>query len=580
VVASVHPIRTDDKLSEFFDFMFGETEGYAYSPTLHPLTKDFEQYFFQWPSQKEELINHVRRFSPTHNIYYSPALYSRPEATKDAFLGTWFVWAEFDGTVPATTENVPEPSVKIQSSEPGYEHWYWKLKYFISDIKAAEQISKRLTYHMQADLSIWNANRVLRPPDTIHHESSRQTTILRWSVASYGVEDFAKLPDVEAVLLGEDDNIGDVPEALDVIFKYPFSEEDARFFKLKEIKPGYESGSGKGRSAALARLGHICAEMGMSSAESLALLLHADNRWGKYSGRRDQRHRLLGIISYARAKHPVNPIAESPLKVYTLRDFMSQSRHVEWLVEGFIHRKGFAITFGPRGTGKSSLLIRACEAFSLGKKWLKWSPTKPLRVLYISLEMPDEEIHEFITNMKIDHDNENFMIMPLGLSMKLGSAIAKDHLNRVVETHAPDIIYIDSFNKAVGEDVTNFKVVVDVVDYIDTYLRLKYGCAVHFIHHPRKGQPNNKRTDKVDDMFGAGYLGDAATNITSLWKGPGGMLKMANPKMRLAPEFEAFNIRRTVDMNFEVIEGIGRRTEGVVWDATTAPKPEGLSGSI
>lgn len=565
--ASVHPIRTDDKLSEFFDFMFADTEGYAYSPTLHPDTKQFEQYFFKWPSEKDELIAHVRRFSATHEIYYSPALYSRPAATKDAFLGTWCVWAEFDGVLPGSLDNVPEPSIKIQSSTPGHEHWYWRLNSFIGDQSAAEKISRRITYHLSADLSIWNCNRVLRPPGTVHHSSSNQTVVLRWDFKYYDVVDFASIPEVQATLLGEDDDIGEIPEAIDVIFKYKFSEEDSRFFKLKEVKPGYESGSGKGRSAALARLGHICAEMGMSSAESLSLLLHADNRWGKYSKRKDQRHRLLGIINYARLKHPVDPIEaelDTPLRVYTYQDFMSQPKEIDWVIDGFIHRKGLLITFGPAGVGKSQLLLRACEAMSTGKPFLKWQVTRPMRMMYISLEMPDEELYQFLQTMQMPADNpllqQNFLVMPLGLSIKLGSGIAKEHLNRVVEKFKPDGIIIDSFLKAVGEDINNTKTVVDVIDYVDTYLRLKYGCFVWFIHHPRKGQVGNRRPDKMDDMFGASYFGNSATNVFTVW-GKDNVLKLNCLKLRMAPQWESFSIRRTANLDFKVVDAIGRSSD-------------------
>jgi hypothetical protein len=584
VVASVHPIRTDDKLDEFFSFMFGDTQGFVYSPTLHPISKDFEQYFFAWPSEKEELINHVRRFSPTHEIYYSPALYSRREATKDAFLGTWLVWAEFDGILPESLQGVPEPSIKIQSSDEFHQHWYWKLNYFVSDIRAAEQISKRITYYLKADLAIWNANRVLRPPNTIHHESSRQTSVIRWDERRYGIEDFSGIPDVELALLGEDDNIGEVPEALDVIFKYPFSEEDARFFKQKEVKPGHETGSGKGRSAALARLGHICAEMGMSTAESLSLLLHADNRWGKYSQRRDQRHRLLGIINYARAKHPVDPVQaelESPLRVYTYQDFMSQPKEIDWVIEGFVHRKGLLVTFGPAGVGKSQLLLRACEAMSTGRNFLKWPVVKPMKMLYISLEMPEEELYTFLNTMKMTDDpllRTNFMVMPLGLSIKMGSKMAMDHLNRVVEKFQPDGIIIDSFLKAVGDDIDKSLVVFNVMDYVDTYLRLKYGCFVWFIHHPRKGQPNNKRPDKLDDMYGSLYLGASATNVFTLWHGSSGLLKLNCLKLRMAGEWEPFSVRRTPNLDFEIVENVGRiNKNNNIWGENPT---DSLGGSI
>src|SRR5216110_1380725 len=289
-MGSVHPIRTDDKLDEFFTFTFEGQKGYVYSATKHPLDHSFEQYFFNWPEEKSRLIEHVRRFSPTHEVYYAPALYSRPEATKEAFLGTFFVWAEFDGTLPnGQMADLPEPSIKIQSSTEDHEHWYWKLEYFITDPLIAEDISRRLTYHLEADLSAWNSNRLLRPPDTIHHESSRQTTILRWDSRPIKIEEFIKLPDLAFKILGEED-IGFIPDPVDVIAKYAWTKENFEFFKVREITPGSISGSG-GRSAALSKIGHICMEMGMTNAETLSLLQHKDNHWGKYLHRRDRRLR-------------------------------------------------------------------------------------------------------------------------------------------------------------------------------------------------------------------------------------------------------------------------------------------------
>lgn len=562
--AVVLPIKHDDRLHEFFSFMFEEVHGYVYAPTLHPTTKAFEQYFFEWPAQKEELVNHVRRFSATHEIYYGPALYRDRKATKDAFLGTFFVWAEFDGRLPDSISGIPEPSIKIQSSDTSHQHWYWKLDSFISDSKIAEQISRRVTYFLQADLSVWNANRVLRPPNTVHHESSLRTSIIRWDETRHGIQEFAGLPDVGFELLGADDNVGPIPDPIEVIFKYPFNPDDADFFRLQTIKPGHETGSGKGRSAALARIGHICAEMGMSSAETLSLLYHADDRWGKYKHRSASARRnvLLGIVNYARAKHPINPVTtalESPLKVYTYADFMAQERTIEWVIKDFVHKKGLLVTFGPAGTGKSQLLLRACQSISTGKNFLKWQVEKPLRMLYISLEMFDEELYEFLRVMKFPNDpllNTNFMVMPLGRSIKMNSSIAKKHLSAVVNEFQPDGIVIDSFGKAVGENLSESKVIFEVLEYIDDELRDRAGCFVWMIHHPRKGQVGNKKPKTLDDMFGSGYLGNGATNVFTLWKtATQGLLDIECLKLRMATEFEPFKIKRTPNLDFEVIHG-------------------------
>ncbi len=543
-------------MDEFFEFMFDGQQGFVYSPTKHPLTHEFEQYFFKWPEEKNNLLAHVRRFSPTHEVYYAPALYSKADATKGSFLGTYFVWAEFDGKLPETVGDLPSPSIKIQSSTEAHEHWYWRLEHFITDQTIVENISQRLTYHLQADLSAWNSNRVLRPPGTIHHESSNQTIIIRWDPRPIKIQEFVGLPDLTFKILGEND-IGFIPHPIDVIAKYAWPAEAVELFKVKEI----ERGKGGGRSAALAKLGHFCIEMGMTNAETLAILQHKDAHWKKYIHRIDQKTRLLGIINYCRARHPIDPVDEeivSPLKVFTYEEFMNTKIEIDWVVKDFIHKKGLVVLFGPAGVGKSQVSLRFGASLATGDKFLKWPVERPMKTIFVSMEMHYEELQHFLLAMKMKDNpllKQNMLLMPLGASIKLNTKIAQEHLNRVIEEYQPDGVIFDSLGVAIGENLNGDELALKVLDYVNLKIRREYGAFAWFIHHPRKEQIGNKKPNRLSDMFGSGYFGNEATNVFTMWP-HGPMIDVSCLKLRLAKEFEPFKVTRTPDLNFQVVEGI------------------------
>lgn len=552
-MGTVHPLGvTPAELSEFFDFLFGDQTGFVYSPTKNPVTDGFEQYFFEWPREKKALIDHVNRYTSTHEVYYGPALFSTRDATKDSFLGTNVVWAEFDGVLPLSLINVPEPSIKIQSSTAGHEHWYWKLEYFVRDQEIVETISQRLTYHLKADLSCWNANRVLRPPGTLHHESAKKTQLKRFDPRTHTLQTFATLPELPIKLLGIGD-IHAIPETFPIIAKYRFSEEAIELFRSKAVKKGH-------RSSALTKLAHFCMEMGMTNAETLSMLYNADERWRKYAGRKDQKERLLGIINYARSLHPVDPVAEAPssiFRVYSFEEFMATELQVEWVIPELLHKKGLLSLSGPAGIGKSQISLRFAEKIAKGEKFLKWDIPNPLRNIFVSMEMSHEELKYFMEMMAMKENEllkQNMQIMPLGASIRLNNKSAQRELNKVIEKHQPEGIIFDSFGVAVGEDISSDKIIFETLDYIHRTLRLEYGLFVWFIHHPRKEQIGNKKPNKLDDLHGSGYFGRAVSTAISLWQ-VGKDIEMSCLKLRMAQQWEPFRIQRTPDLDFREIQG-------------------------
>jgi len=553
-VTSVHSLTgISNKLERFFDYLYGSQQGYVYSPTKDPVTGNFKQYFFPWPTGKEDLVSHAVTMSATQEVYHGIALFKEPSSRKESFLGTNYIWAEFDGNLPELDTATPPPTIRIQSSTEGHEHWYWKLEGFITDISIVENITQRLAYHLQADLSCWDANQVLRPPGTVHQESKQRVSILKVGTEVTPIAFFAGLPELPFKVL-QDGDIHHVPVVLDVIAKYVWTQENIQFFREMQIEKGH-------RSSALTKLGHICMEMEMSNAETLSILLNANARWKKYSDQ-NAKKRLLGIINYCRAQHPVDPIQEevatkTKFKIYTYAEFMKTEIKLEWVIPDLLHRKGLMLISGPPGVGKSQLLMRLGERLAKGEQFLKWKAPRPIKTLFVSMEMPHEEVKYFYDQMRIEDSplmNENMLILALGHSIQLNSKIAQAELNKAVEEFQPDGIWFDSFGRAVGDDINSEKIIFNTFDYVDAVLRSRYGLFVGFIHHNRKAQIGNKKPNKLEDLFGSQYIGAAITTGVGLWPIGTSEIELSCLKLRMSKQFPTFKIRRVPGLDFEINE--------------------------
>jgi hypothetical protein len=585
-VGSVTSIDPKQDVQTFLEFLFGNEAGYVYSPTKNPDPDNpvFRQYFFLWPTGKEQLINHINTQTQSKEVYLGPALYKGKEnAEKIDVRGTQVVWVEFDGVLPDTISDIPPPNIRIQSSTDGHEHWYWKLDSFVEEQSIFEELTQKLTYHLGADFC-WNANRVLRPPSTRHHESGLTVTTLSWDPTPVSLDQFNRLPQVPVKLLEEKD-INFVPDALTTISKYLFPDGFLELLRAKVVsKEEYErlsaeeknkvvgqgtSRVGSNRSAALTKLAHFCAEAtgpngkGMSNAEMLGILYNADERWKKWYKKPDRKRRLLAIINHVRSKHAVTPVDqpqgdEPRLKVYTLEEFMNTEVQLEWLVEGLMHKKGLGILSGPPDVGKSQLSVRFAEKLAKGESFLKWNITRPVKTLLVSMEMPQEELKYLLTGMDMQYKSnellaQNMLVLPLGYSIRLGNKAAQAELAAVIDEFRPEGVIFDSLGVAMADDINSEKIILDSLDFVNKVIRTGYGAFVWFIHHNRKPQPGNRSPKKLEDLFGSQYIGSSCTTGMGLWPTkPGGPIQVNCLKLRMAKHFDPFYIQRMSNLDFEL----------------------------
>lgn len=560
-MGSVQELSPYTDLGRFFDTMYGIANGYAYSATKNPETGAFNQYYFSWPKEREKLIAHCIAYTDTVEVYYSPALFKRPGAKKEDFLGTYFVWAEFDGNAPDTISGIPSPSLKVRSSTDRNQHWYWRLDHFETRIDVVEAISQKITYHAEGDLSVWNVNRVLRPPGTKHHESGLLVSEIYRDIKPTPNESFSGLPDIPTSLNQEVDTTN-VPSPVLVMMKYPFNQDETDFFITPSMAKGDEKKGVKGRSSALTKFAHICIEKGMANVEALSLLLVLDNRWGKFKNRSDQKERLVGIINHVRSRHPVDPITEDlqkehAFKVYTYDEFINSEIKMEWQVENLLQKKGSLIVTGAPNVGKSQLSLRFAEKAARGQDFLQWKIPKPMKILVISMEMQFEELNFLMKAMDIEQNEDlraNLLISAPGHSVKLNDKARQAELNRIIEEFQPDGAIFDSFGMAINDDMSSDKIILETFDYINGTLRDEYGLFTWFIHHNRKAQVGNRKPNKLDDMYGNQYIGANINTGIGLYGTPKG-IEVSCLKLRMAKKFNTFLVRRTDKLDFEVLEG-------------------------
>lgn len=551
-------LRPTEELEEFLDFMWGDNQGYAYIPIKEPHKEDadFEVKFFEWPKEKQEAVDYIIRVSPVAEVYFGPALYKKiGSPVPENILGSQVLWTEFDGNAPkggVLGDKIPHPTMRVRSSNEGHEHFYWKLDRFETEFEYIENINKAIAYTLQADSSAWDPTQILRPIGTKNHKRDRIVRLVTTSASVYSKEFFSSL-EVPKQLAKQAIVLEEVPEALDVIFKYPWTTEEAEFFRKREMATGT-------RSSALMRLAYICAEHRMSDEEAFAILLNADSRWGKFKNRKDQQKRLLDLLNRARHKYPVDPEAQiDGLPVFSWGELLKLEVHVDWLIPGILQRQGIMVVSGKPGVGKTQLTIQALIHIALGKPFLGWNITAPRKVGFVSMEMGQAEIKVFMEEMNSvlsEEDREllhtNFQIVPIGQTLMFDNTADQKKIISYLESYLPEVVGFDSLSKTTLGSLEE-ATVKKVMDFADK-IRMNHDCSVVFIHHDRKAQIGNKRPKNLEDIYGSFYITATATTVLGMWQSDKTYeIELNYLKVRLAKAPNTQHITRTEKgLSFEI----------------------------
>lgn len=571
------------EVENFLDTLFEGQEGFVYAPTKSPKTGHWQTYLFSWPKQRDSIVTHIMDASRTKEAYLSPSLFkTADDAKRENWKGSNYVWIEFDGNAPAALPTgVPEPSIRVQSSEKGHEHWYWRLNEFESEQEVIQGLSKRLTYTLNADKSGWDANQVLRPPGTLHHDSKRRVRLLVAREGTVSIADFVNLVDIPPEVI-VNTNITSLPDVKDVVSKYKFSD-DARNLFHKQKQP---TGS---RSSAMMRMAYHCVEMGMTNEESYVILLNCDDRWGKYKKRTvESRAKVLtGMIAHARNEKAIQ--AELRLNdyepMYTINElFNLDFSKIDWIYDEVLADNSVGVIASDPGVGKTSFSFQLGLHIALNKDFIGWNSGLQTgqNVGFFQYEMDTRQSGHFLSNMVPGFSQlektileQRFRILPTGYAVPLDKPHEQQKILDYVDQHELNFLMFDSLKAVTGlkeERVDNF------MNFVNKELRAERGCTVWIIHHNRKaGSEGRSGEQTLDDLYGDVFVSAHATTVVGLRSKSGNKIEVASLKSRLAPAFRTFKIARTDHQNFARVTGATEENDS---NPESDEKPSALSGRI
>jgi len=549
----------DEGLGHFYDFLYGVREGFVYAASKVPKDNDlvvFKQYFFQWPTQRTDLINFTLSSRSRGDVYMAPALFKERDAHESNVLGSDVVWVELDDP-PATVDNVPPPSCRIASGGEGHEHWYWKVDRVLN-VEQIRLINTALTYHMDADPSGIDAGQILRPPGTYNFKRKRETSLVEFTGAVIPLDMFSSVPQPPPPPKADVAEVSYIPPVNEVLGKYTFPKTVLDLFNL--AMPGHQQ-----RSDALMALGYHCAEMGMAQAEILSMIEDADTRWGKFVGRVDRMQRLIQIVALAIAKYPNRNGAAESLEMVDLtpmgfRTLLHTKVNLEWQWNGLLQKNGYFLLTGPTGVGKTQLSLNAAGKMALGQPFLG-REMKPAKIGFFSLEMGITDLKYFLSQLQHTFTlqeqevlEEQLLFFPLGEPLYMTNDIVKGQMDQLVGDLKLDGIMVDSLGSATDETISD-EAFRKFFHWNDKF-RQRHDAFTWFIHHHRKANGQNRKPKRIEDVYGTQYITSYATSVVCLWGSEAmpNVLEFITLKKRLGPKDPPFFIQRNERLNYEIVK--------------------------
>lgn len=573
------PKEAASEITKYLDLLFGSRMGYIYIPTLDRNTEAWTQNFFLWPNNRSSAVEFITRKSPDLDVFVGVCMYKTDaNAQKDNVLGTHVSYVDIDGTYDPSGAPI-KPSFVVQSSDKDHMHCYWIMDSFNTSVESIEDANFRLAYRMETDNSGWDATQVLRPPLTWNHKRNKLTSDVimnpkpvkgNWATfSSLDLPENARAQPLRPV------EIQEIPSVTEVLARTNFPSEFFDLFRKNEIEQGKRSG-------AIMALAYYGAEMQLQNEEILAILLNADERWGKFKGRKDRIQRLLDSITRARAKYPFSGMPDLAIISRDFYTLVDTDYDVDWAIKEFLDRQGIAIWSGQAGAGKTQISLQVGLHLAMGKPFCGLEPPENLKqkISFMSQEMSDRQLgyiaKKIINGMslepgEVEDVRSNFDIPMLKERLLLDTPKGLDLVVEYIRRVRPVGIMFDSLGMMLKGDLNDDNSIRSALGALSDVAHTE-NVFFWFIHHNRKPQVNNKRPNALGDIYGSQYITSIASTVASMWPRADRVKDVAILKNRLGYLGDEFQVEHGMDLLFKLIGEVKVTMPGEVTSDTTTPK--------
>lgn len=508
---------------EVLSRIWGDTEGYVWLPWIEAGSwskpggpRYHEGRAWKWPAQAAEIKITMLQHEDDDQ-YFTPGVFSAPRRVTQHAIPVPWLWADLDPVDPRSVGRFT-PTIAWETS-PGRYQCVWEVPYPHEGATEHGGPNHRLTHHLGADPSGWDATQLLRVPGAAHTKSAPQRGELLWS-------------DGPKLQWNQLDALPDVPSRDDEAAMVALSEEaisgvdrSAVWARVRPLVSAHtrelmalRDASGVDRSEALWSVERDLADAGCSALEIVALVMGTP--LDKYVGRGDHLKRLSIEAARAVAERPAESLEGGALgEGAPMWASDLASIHVprpRWLIEGIWTRGGCGFVSGAPKSYKSWLSLDMAVSIATGEPLLgEYRVVSPGPVLYLqeedSLATVVDRLDSIVEGraprahwggvLEVDGGSVTWEPpsgLPIDIQAHTGVVLSDPRwmswLSERVRTYEYRAVVIDTLTTTVGD--------VDLDKAVDLQTRVlrplreiaqTYDCAVIIVHHSRKNAQGGRR---------------------------------------------------------------------------------------
>jgi putative DNA primase/helicase len=201
----------------------------------------------------------------------------------------------------------------------------------------------------------------------------------------------------------------------------------------------------------------------------------------------------------------------SAFRAYDLQEFIDHPFPPrEQMLAPWLPVKGLAMVFAPRGVGKTFFALNVGYAVASGGGFLKWSATKPRKVILLDGEMTGAQLQERLSEI-IAHSNHEpapgyFRLIPFDTFIDGATPdLSTEAGQNLIEPHLADaeLLIVDNLSTLCRSGKENEAESWGQIQHWALDQRKK-GRSVVFVHHAGKGgeqRGTSRREDVLDTVI-------------------------------------------------------------------------------